>query len=95
MNSTRLVSCITTLFLFSKIRAQLIVKHAMTMQPYLTTKCNVRLSQRALVSHPPKKSHDAKHIKSESPLFAKYICMYQEFDLENGADHNILFILCY
>ncbi|XP_064792980.1 nipped-B-like protein A [Oncorhynchus masou masou] len=40
VNSTRLVSCITTLFLFSKIRAQLIVKHAMTMQPYLTTKCN-------------------------------------------------------
>uniref|UniRef100_A0A6Q2XUS5 Nipped-B protein n=1 Tax=Esox lucius TaxID=8010 RepID=A0A6Q2XUS5_ESOLU len=41
VNSTRLVSCITTLFLFSKIRAQLMVKHAMTMQPYLTTKCNV------------------------------------------------------
>ncbi|CAB1319299.1 unnamed protein product [Coregonus sp. 'balchen'] len=41
VNSTRLVSCITTLFLFSKIRAQLIVKHATTMQPYLTTKCNV------------------------------------------------------
>ncbi|KAL0979828.1 hypothetical protein UPYG_G00190320 [Umbra pygmaea] len=40
LNSTRLVSCITTLFLFSKIRAQLMVKHAMTMQPYLTTKCN-------------------------------------------------------
>ncbi|KAI4819958.1 hypothetical protein KUCAC02_027958 [Chaenocephalus aceratus] len=40
VNSTRLVSCITTLYLFSKIRAQLMVKHAMTMQPYLTTKCN-------------------------------------------------------
>lgn len=40
-NSTRLVACITTLYLFSKIRAQLMVKHAMTMQPYLTTKCNV------------------------------------------------------
>eukprot|EP00066_Takifugu_rubripes_P013950 XP_011603216.1 PREDICTED: nipped-B-like protein B isoform X2 [Takifugu rubripes] len=39
-NSDRLVSCITTLHLFSKIRAQLMVKHAMTMQPYLTTKCN-------------------------------------------------------
>ncbi|XP_063753533.1 nipped-B-like protein A isoform X2 [Eleginops maclovinus] len=37
---TRLVACITTLYLFSKIRAQLMVKHAMTMQPYLTTKCN-------------------------------------------------------
>ncbi|XP_069028403.1 nipped-B-like protein B isoform X2 [Embiotoca jacksoni] len=42
VNSGRLVSCITTLFLFSKIRAQLMVKHAMTMQPYLTTKCNTQ-----------------------------------------------------
>uniref|UniRef100_A0A9J7ZQA5 Nipped-B protein n=2 Tax=Cyprinus carpio TaxID=7962 RepID=A0A9J7ZQA5_CYPCA len=40
VNSTRLVACITTLYLFSKIRAQLMVKHAMTMQPYLTTKCS-------------------------------------------------------
>ncbi|MGH0176631.1 UNVERIFIED_CONTAM: hypothetical protein FKN15_073655 [Acipenser sinensis] len=42
VNSNRLVACITTLFLFSKIRAQLMVKHAMTMQPYLTTKCNTQ-----------------------------------------------------
>lgn len=41
VNSDRLVACVTTLYLFSKIRAQLMVKHAMTMQPYLTTKCNV------------------------------------------------------
>ncbi|KAL7836079.1 hypothetical protein AOLI_G00273630 [Acnodon oligacanthus] len=40
VNSTRLVACITTLYLFSKIRAHLMVKHAMTMQPYLTTKCS-------------------------------------------------------
>ncbi|KAG8456703.1 hypothetical protein GDO86_002475 [Hymenochirus boettgeri] len=42
VNSGRLVACITTLFLFSKIRAQLMVKHAMTMQPYLTTKCSTQ-----------------------------------------------------
>ncbi|KAM6985316.1 nipped-B-like protein B [Aplochiton taeniatus] len=42
VNSNRQVSCITTLYLFSKIRAQLMVKHAMTMQPYLTTKCNTQ-----------------------------------------------------
>ncbi|OCU02595.1 NIPBL, cohesin loading factor L homeolog isoform X2 [Xenopus laevis] len=42
VNSGRLVSCITTLFLFSKIRPQLMVKHAMTMQPYLTTKCSTQ-----------------------------------------------------
>uniref|UniRef100_H3CUG8 Nipped-B protein n=1 Tax=Tetraodon nigroviridis TaxID=99883 RepID=H3CUG8_TETNG len=41
-NSDRLVSCTTTLHLFSKIRAQLMVKHAMTIQPYLTTKCNTQ-----------------------------------------------------
>ncbi|XP_069077220.1 nipped-B-like protein isoform X2 [Pleurodeles waltl] len=42
VNSSCLVSCITTLFLFSKIRPQLMVKHAMTMQPYLTTKCSTQ-----------------------------------------------------
>ncbi|XP_029434550.1 nipped-B-like protein isoform X2 [Rhinatrema bivittatum] len=42
MNSNCLVACITTLFLFSKIRPQLMVKHAMTMQPYLTTKCSTQ-----------------------------------------------------
>lgn len=42
VNSTRLVACITTLYLFSKVKADFMVKHAMTMQPYLTTKCNVR-----------------------------------------------------
>ncbi|XP_059401039.1 nipped-B-like protein B isoform X2 [Carassius carassius] len=40
LTSSCLVACITTLYLFSKIRPQLMVKHAMTMQPYLTTKCN-------------------------------------------------------
>ncbi|XP_051765012.1 nipped-B-like protein B isoform X1 [Ctenopharyngodon idella] len=42
LTSSRLVACITTLYLFSKIRPQLMVKHAMTMQPYLTTKCNTQ-----------------------------------------------------
>ncbi|KAM4527458.1 nipped-B-like protein B isoform 2-T4 [Odontesthes bonariensis] len=42
VNSGRLVACISTLYLFTKIRAQLMVKHAMTMQPYLTTKCNTQ-----------------------------------------------------
>ncbi|XP_051539600.1 nipped-B-like protein B isoform X2 [Myxocyprinus asiaticus] len=42
VTSNRLVACITTLYLFSKIRPQLMVKHAMTMQPYLTTKCNTQ-----------------------------------------------------
>ncbi|KAM3874275.1 nipped-B-like protein B [Diretmus argenteus] len=42
VHSDRLVACITTLHLFSKIRPLLMVKHAMTMQPYLTTKCNTQ-----------------------------------------------------
>ncbi|KAL2091754.1 hypothetical protein ACEWY4_011552 [Coilia grayii] len=40
VNSTRLVACITTLYLFSKVKANFMVKHATTMQPYLSTKCN-------------------------------------------------------
>lgn len=42
ISSGRLVSCINTLYLFSKIRPHLLVKHAMTMQPYLTTKCSTQ-----------------------------------------------------
>uniref|UniRef100_A0A672N8B3 Nipped-B protein n=1 Tax=Sinocyclocheilus grahami TaxID=75366 RepID=A0A672N8B3_SINGR len=42
LTSNCLVACITTLYLFSKIRPQLMVKHTMTMQPYLTTKCNTQ-----------------------------------------------------
>lgn len=37
--SQRLVACLTTLHLFARIRPQLLVKHASTLQPYLTLKC--------------------------------------------------------
>lgn len=37
----RLVACVTTLFLFAKIRPQLLVEHAITLQPYLSLKCHV------------------------------------------------------
>ncbi len=37
----RLVACVTTLFLFAKIRPQLLVEHAITLQPYLSLKCQV------------------------------------------------------
>ncbi|XP_056146291.1 nipped-B-like protein B [Lampris incognitus] len=40
INSDRIVACITTLYLFSKISAHFMVKHAMTVQPYLTRKCS-------------------------------------------------------
>ena len=39
--SHRLVSCLQTLFLFSKVKPELMVAHATTLQPYLSTKCNV------------------------------------------------------
>ncbi|KAJ8923545.1 hypothetical protein NQ315_010123 [Exocentrus adspersus] len=38
-SSQRLVACLTTLHLFAKIRPQLLVKHASTLQPYLGLKC--------------------------------------------------------
>ncbi|KAJ8305636.1 hypothetical protein KUTeg_016181 [Tegillarca granosa] len=40
--SQRLVACLATLHLFSKIKADLMVKHATTLQPYLDIKCNTQ-----------------------------------------------------
>ena len=40
-SSQRLVSSLSTLYLISKIKPQHLVKHAMTLQPYLSTKCSV------------------------------------------------------
>ena len=37
--SQRLVACLTTLYLFAKIRPSLLVPHAMTLQPYLSIRC--------------------------------------------------------
>ncbi|RZF42069.1 hypothetical protein LSTR_LSTR006662 [Laodelphax striatellus] len=41
-SSQRLVACMVTLFLFSKIRPQLLVDHAITLQPYLSLKCKTQ-----------------------------------------------------
>ncbi|XP_033210701.1 nipped-B-like protein [Belonocnema kinseyi] len=38
----RLVACLTTLHLFAKIRPQLLVDHAITLQPYLSLKCQTQ-----------------------------------------------------
>ncbi|XP_076440937.1 nipped-B-like protein A isoform X2 [Babylonia areolata] len=38
--NSRLVACLSTLYLFSKIKADLMVRHATTLQPYLDIKCN-------------------------------------------------------
>lgn len=40
-SSQRLVACLTTIYLFAKIRPQLLVNHAITLQPYLSLKCQV------------------------------------------------------
>ncbi|XP_050100628.1 nipped-B protein isoform X2 [Anopheles aquasalis] len=37
--SQRLVGCITALHLFAKIQPQLLVNHAITLEPYLNTRC--------------------------------------------------------
>ncbi|CAI5442496.1 unnamed protein product [Caenorhabditis angaria] len=36
-NQDRLLACLTTMAIFSKVRPELMVKHAETLQPYLTT----------------------------------------------------------
>ncbi|GAB0086695.1 Nipped-B protein [Sergentomyia squamirostris] len=36
----KLLGCISTLHLFAKIRPQLLIKHAITLEPYLNVKCN-------------------------------------------------------
>ncbi|XP_016839309.1 nipped-B-like protein [Nasonia vitripennis] len=41
-SSQRLVACMTTLYLFAKIRPQLLVNHAITLQPYLSLKCQTQ-----------------------------------------------------
>ena len=41
-SSQRLVACVTTLHLFAKIRPQLLVEHAITLQPYLSLKCQTK-----------------------------------------------------
>lgn len=43
-SSQRLVSSLSSLYLISKIKPQLLVKHAMTLQPYLSTKCSVSVN---------------------------------------------------
>ncbi|XP_050412412.1 nipped-B-like protein [Patella vulgata] len=39
---TRLCACLSTLFLFSKIKPDLMVNHATTLQPYLDIKCSTQ-----------------------------------------------------
>lgn len=40
--SHRIVACLTTCFLFAKTRAQLLVNHVQTLQPYLNVKCQTQ-----------------------------------------------------
>lgn len=44
----KLLGCVTTLHLFAKIRPQLIVRHAITLEPYLNVKCNLNYMVRFL-----------------------------------------------
>lgn len=41
-SSSHLVACITTLYLFCKIRPTLLLKHATTLHPYLSSKCSTQ-----------------------------------------------------
>lgn len=41
-SSNRIVACLTTLYLFAKIRPQLLVEHVQTLQPYLQVQCQTQ-----------------------------------------------------
>ena len=40
-SSSRLISCFNTLYLFCKVKPNLLIPHAGTIQPYLDIKCSV------------------------------------------------------
>ncbi|CAK9302581.1 unnamed protein product [Gordionus sp. m RMFG-2023] len=42
LRSQKLVSCLSTLYLFTKIDPEFTVKHCDTLQPYLAQKCNIQ-----------------------------------------------------
>jgi hypothetical protein len=48
-NNHRLIGCLTTLYLMSKFQPSMLVRHAATLQPYLSTKCNVSMMRTALL----------------------------------------------
>eukprot|EP00731_Ephydatia_muelleri_P018474 Em0011g514a len=48
--SVGLVACITTLYIFCKIRPNLLLKHATTLHPYLSSKCSTQ-NDMLVVSH--------------------------------------------
>lgn len=39
-DNSRMLGCITTLHILAKVRPQLLVKHAITIEPYLNIKCH-------------------------------------------------------
>lgn len=39
-DNARMLGCITTLHLLAKVRPQLLIRHAMTIEPYLNIKCH-------------------------------------------------------
>ena len=41
--SNRQMACLSTLYLFSKIKPDLMVQHVTTLQPYLEIKCSVSI----------------------------------------------------
>ncbi|XP_026495043.1 nipped-B protein isoform X1 [Vanessa tameamea] len=47
-SSQRILACLSTLHLFAKIRPQLLVNHALTLQPYLSLKCQNQYEQQIM-----------------------------------------------
>ncbi|XP_042192275.1 nipped-B-like protein isoform X2 [Callorhinchus milii] len=79
MNTNCLVACLITLYLFSKIQPHLMVKHAMTLQPYLTTKCNVSILSTCTTSH-------STH--TQAKVLYIYIYVEVNLNLHTLLDHS-------
>lgn len=48
-NHQRMQYCLTTLYLFAKVKPTLMVDHAQTMQPYLSMTCSTQGEQAVLI----------------------------------------------
>lgn len=72
-SSQRLIACLRTLHLFAKIKPQLLVEHAITLQPYLSLKCQVSFSDQRQASIGFLCSYEIFSVEAEySPVLNSY-----------------------
>lgn len=49
-DNSRMLGCITTMYLLAKVRPQLLVRHAITIEPYLNIKCHSAIAPKFISS---------------------------------------------